>query len=271
MTDAGRESADGGNHEDIVRKEFARQAEAMAGAALFNDQTVLARIRDAARVTRDSRVLDVACGPGIVVEALAPGAGEVVACDITPEMLEQTRRRCRAAGLANVRCIPGCAEDLPFEDSAFDAVVTRSALHHFPDPARALREMSRVLRPGGRVVIVDVMASEDAEQAALHNALETLRDPSHVRMVSKSELERWLAEAGFAVESLLGWTNHREFGEWLKITNAPERVRPLQTVMTELARRGARAGINLRLEEGKLRFEHNPVLVAAVKRGKAAP
>jgi ubiquinone/menaquinone biosynthesis C-methylase UbiE len=123
------------DHEAIVREEFARQADAMANAVLFNDQTVLARIRDAAKLTPGSRVLDVACGPGIVVEALARGAGEVVACDITPEMLGQTERRCRAAGLTNVRCVPGRAEALPLADGSFDVVVTRSALHHFPDPA----------------------------------------------------------------------------------------------------------------------------------------
>ena len=254
------------DHQAIVREEFGRQADAMAGAALFNDQAVLTRIRDAAQLAPGSRLLDVACGPGIVVEALARGAGEVVACDITPEMLEQTERRCRAAGLTNVKCVPGRAEDLPFDDASFDAVVTRSALHHFPDPAAALREMSRVIRDGGRVVIVDVMASPDAEEAALHNALETLRDPSHVRMLPESELNRHLADAGLAVEHRTGWTNHREFDEWLKITNAPERAGPLRTLMTELARRGAKAGINLRLEGGKIRFDHTPVLVAAVKR-----
>src|SRR4029079_3322625 len=126
--------------------------------------------------------LDVACGPGIVVEALARDAGGVVGCDLTPEMLEKARQRCAAAKLTNVRFVPGRAEALPFEDAEFDVVVSRSALHHFLDPAATLREMARVLRPGGRMVTVDVMASEDPAEAALHNALEILRDPSHVRM-----------------------------------------------------------------------------------------
>lgn len=94
------------DHETLIRREFARQADAMATAALFNDEGVLARIRDAARLTVGSRVLDVACGPGIVVEALARAAGEVVGCDITPQMLEKTRARCAIAGLANVRMLP---------------------------------------------------------------------------------------------------------------------------------------------------------------------
>ena len=207
-----------------------------------------------------------ACGPGIVVEALARAAGNVVGCDITPEMLEKTRERCASAGLTNVNCMPGRAEALPIDDASFNVVVSRSALHHFVDPAVALREMARVVRRGGRVITVDVISAESPEESALHNALETLRDPSHVRMLPKSELHQVLAQAGLAVESCQEWTNHREFDEWLKITNAPERVRPLKVVMSALARSGATAGISLRLEGEKILFEHRAALTVAVKK-----
>ena len=254
------------DHETLIRKEFARQADAMAKAALFNDEGVLARIREAARLTIHSRVLDVACGPGIVVEALARAAGEVVGCDITPEMIAKARGRCASAGLTNMNCMHGRAEALPFDDASFDAVVSRSALHHFVDPTTALREMARVVLRGGRIITVDVMSAESPQDSALHNALETLRDPSHVRMLPKSELHRVLAQAGLVVESCVEWTNHREFDEWLKITNAPERVRPLKVVMSALARSGATAGISLRLEGEKILFEHRAALTVAVKK-----
>jgi ubiquinone/menaquinone biosynthesis C-methylase UbiE len=253
-------------HEHLILSEFSRQADAMSKAAIFNDENVLARICEAGQLTSRSRVLDVACGPGIVVEALARAAGEVVGCDITPEMLDKARDRCAAAGLTNVCFVPGRAEALPFEDASFDAVVSRSAVHHFPDPAAALREMARVVKPGGRVITVDVQSAESVEDAALHNALETLRDPSHVRMLPKSELSRALAGADLVVESRTSWTNHREFAEWMQITAAPERTAPLKVVMTALASRGATAGINLRLEDGKLRFDHTAALTVAVKR-----
>jgi len=253
-------------HEHLILSEFSRQAEAMSKAAIFNDENVLARICEAGQLTASSRVLDVACGPGIVVEALARAAGEVVGCDITPEMLDKARNRCAAAGLTNVGFVPGRAEALPFEDASFDAVVSRSAVHHFPDPAAALREMARVVKPGGRVITVDVQSAESVEDAALHNALETLRDPSHVRMLPKSELKGALSRAGLVVESSTSWTNHREFAEWMQITAAPERTAPLKVVMTALARRGATAGIDLRLEGGKLLFDHTAALTVAVKR-----
>ena len=115
--------------------------------------------------------------------------------------------------------------------------------------------MARVVRSGGRVITVDVQSTDMPEEAALHNALEILRDPSHVRMLPKSELHRSLADAGLEIEEAVTWTNHREFSEWMKITAAPERIAPLSVVMTALARSGASAGIGLRLESGKLRFE----------------
>jgi ubiquinone/menaquinone biosynthesis C-methylase UbiE len=253
------------HHDALIQTEFSRQADAMANAALFNDAGVLARICAAAQLTGNRPALDVACGPGIVVEALARAGGEVVACDITPEMLEKTRKRCASAGLTNVRCVPGRAEALPFDDASFDVVVSRSAVHHFMDPGAALREMARVVKRGGRVITVDVMSAESAAEAALHNALETLRDPSHVRMLPKSELHKAIAQAGLAVESCLEWTNNREFDEWMRIASAPERVGPLKVVMSALASGGATAGIGLHLDADKLLFEHRAALTVAVK------
>jgi ubiquinone/menaquinone biosynthesis C-methylase UbiE len=250
-------------HDNTVRAEFARQADTMAQAALFNDAAILERIRAAAQLTKSSRALDVACGPGIVVEVLARDAGEVIGCDITPEMLAKAEKRC--AGLSNVRFQIGRAEALPFDDSCFDVVVSRSALHHFVDPAVTLREMARVMKPGARMVTVDVTASESPDEAALHNALEILRDPSHVRMLPRSELERHLTAAGLHVESCTTWINRREGGEWMKIINAPERIGPLKTVMAELARRGATAGLDLRLDGDRIVFDHRPALTVAVK------
>ena len=257
-------------HDNLIRTEFARQADSLAQGAVFNDAVILERIRQAAQLGRHSRALDVACGPGIVVEALARDAGAVVGCDITPEMLAKAEKRCVSAGLKNVRFVPGRAEALPFEDGGFDVVVSRSALHHFLEPAAAIREMARVLKPGGRMVTVDVMASEDAAAAALHNALEILRDPSHVRMLPRSELQKHLENAELRVESCTTWVNHREAGEWLKITNAPERVGPLKVVMSALATRGATAGVDLRIDGGRILFEHQAGLTLAVKEGKPA-
>lgn len=252
-------------------EEFSRQAASMSQAAIFNDETILNRIRDfacgsnAAPGVPTARVLDVACGPGIVVAHLASHCREITGCDITPAMLDKARERCVAKGITNARFVPGRVEALPFDDEAFDVVVSRSAVHHFADPPAAFREMARVTRKGGRIITVDVAASETEADARLHNALEILRDPSHVRMLSRSELHRAITQAGLAIEDAVTWTNHREFDEWMKIIDAPERVGPLKVVMTALAEAGVGAGVGLRLEQGKLRFAHQPALTVAVR------
>jgi ubiquinone/menaquinone biosynthesis C-methylase UbiE len=214
------------------------------------------------------RALDLACGPGIVSQALAHHANNIIACDITPTMLTHTRRRCADAGLTNVHPTLGQAEILPFDNDTFDAVITRSAIHHFADPATVIAEMARVTRPLGRLVIVDVVSSENAEEAALHNALETIRDPSHTRMLPQSETLHHLGKAGIEVQTTVAWINQREFDEWLQITNAPERITPLRVVMNTLAKTGIMAGINLHLEDGKIVFEHHSLLIVGIKSGR---
>ncbi len=253
------------SHQAQVRDEFTRQADAMAASAVFTDEEILARIRDAAGLTLQTRVLDLACGPGIVATALAPYAGDVMALDLTPTMVARAQKRSRAAGLANVHCGLGLAEALPFPDEVFDVIVNRSALHHFPRPGAALAEMARVLRPDGRLVISDVVSSEVDDESTLHNALETLRDPSHARMLPKNELVGSLKGLGLHEVSSLTWTNQRGFDEWLRITNAPERIEPLRAVMTALAKAGQHAGINLHLDGHDIVFEHHTLLLTLEK------
>jgi SAM-dependent methyltransferase len=157
--------------------------------------------------------------------------------------------------------------DLPFADASFDCVVTRLSLHHFADPAPPLKQMARVLRPGGRFVVADVISSEDPDESALHNAVETLRDPSHVRMLPSSELLRLVAGAGLEVESQSTWDIHREFEEWVRIVDDPGRVAPLRTVVRTLARVGQHAGFGLALEGEDVVFFHRWHLVVARKPG----
>ena len=84
-------------------------------------------------------------------------------------------------------------------------------------------------------------------------------------MLPRSELQRYLEDAGLRVDSCTTWVNHREAGEWLKITNVPERIGPLKVIMSELAEKGATAGIDLRIAGGRILFEHSAALTVAIK------
>jgi ubiquinone/menaquinone biosynthesis C-methylase UbiE len=253
------------DHFSRVKEEFKRQSETLSVAPVFTDSSILEQIRVAIKPTRMMNLLDLGCGPGIVTAAMAPDVREVVAYDLTPEMLDKSMKKCEQAGLKNVRFEPGSAEHLPFEDGRFDCVVTRLTVHHFLDPRRVMNEAVRVTRRGGKVVVADVVSSEDDEEAMLHNALETLRDPTHVRMFSSSEMLELIKAAGLRIISTVTWEMKRDYEEWIRITNAPERVKPLYTVMVALAKAGLHAGINLHFNGETVTFTHQWLLVTGEK------
>ena len=108
-------------------------------------------------------VLDLGCGAGIdtILAALAVGpGGRVVGVDMTPEMVERARQHASLAGAKNVEIREGVMEDLPLPDASVDVVVSNGVLGLSPRQSRALAEVTRVLRPGGRVAIADLVVTE---------------------------------------------------------------------------------------------------------------
>ena len=253
------------DHLQRTQNEFTRQARQFASSASITAAELTARFVDAVTAGADATILDVACGPGIVTAGLAAKVRAVVAFDLTPEMLLQARARCGKAGLTNVRFEQGSATALPFPDDTFDGVVTRLSMHHFDAPRLVLAEMLRVLKPGGTFVIADVISSADAAESELHNAIEVLRDPSHVRMLPVAELTSMIADAGFMIETQSTWDQPRKFEEWASIVDDPQRVAPLRTIVHRLAQAGEHAGFGLSLVDGAVVFFHRWHLVAGRK------
>ncbi len=249
--------------EKEIQGEFSRQAQPMASAPAFRDSEAIRRLVDAEGNSSSARVLDMACGPGIVAEAIAPNVGRVVGIDMTPRMIELAQQRFREAHLDNGQFAVASAEDLPFADASFDQVITRLSLHHLADPGAVLTGIRRLLRPSGHLIVADVISSEDSDEALLHNSIEMLRDPTHVRMLSPDELLRAVKQAGFTVLREQRWQQERSFAEWAAIIADPRRTEPLENVMRALARAGFAAGISLREEQGQLRFTHTWMLVEA--------
>ncbi len=248
-----------------VKEEFKRQSETLSVASVFTDSGVLEQIRAAVGPTGMMRLLDLGCGPGIVTASIAPDVKQVVAYDLTPEMIDKARNKCRESRLKNVRFELGNAEQLPFGGESFDCVVTRLTIHHFFDPDRVMKEVVRVTHRGGKVVVADVVSSENEEEAVLHNALETLRDPTHVWMVSPSKMLELFQSNGLRITSTVTWEMKRDYEEWIRITNAPERVKPLYVVMEALAKAGLHAGINLHFGGKAVTFTHRWLLVTGEK------
>lgn len=183
-------------HQDLILEQFTRQATPFSTADTITDANALRMIVAAATPGPGDTVLDVACGGGIIVCAFAPEVKHATGIDMTPAMLDRARQLAAEKGLANVSWDQGDVGSLPYADGAFDIVVTRFSMHHFLDPIGMLREMVRVCAPGGRVVVVDMYASENPAKATEWNRLEKLRDPSHVRCLTLTELKALFASVG---------------------------------------------------------------------------
>jgi ubiquinone/menaquinone biosynthesis C-methylase UbiE len=149
---------------------------------------------DALGLTAEDRLLDVGCGTGTASRAAADLAASVVGIDLSPEMIR--RAEGLAEGIENVRFEVADAEELPFGDREFTAVLCSNSFHHYPDPLQAVREMARVLAPNGRLVIGDACA--DLATARVADRLLRWFEPGHVRLYRSTELGSFLHRAGFS-------------------------------------------------------------------------
>lgn len=249
---------------DQMQSEFGRQATNMATAAAFNDEQALRRIKAALAEAPVGRVLEVACGPGIVAEAIAPLATELVCIDATPEMIALAKVRLAKTAHNHVFFQEAFAEALPFAADSFDAIVTRLSFHHFADLQAVFKEFYRVLRPQGRLIVADIITSANVEEACLHNALEQLRDPTHVHMFSHVELLNEFRAGNFEVKATESWVQQRTFSDWARIVSLPSRTLPLFEVMRTLCRLGQQGGIGLHEDGQDLAFTHTWLLLTAV-------
>jgi SAM-dependent methyltransferase len=196
------------SHRDRILDQFTRQAAPFAAAAGIRSEEASNRIVQWAEAGPNDIVLDVACGPGLLACAFARVAQHATGVDMTPAMLEQARKTQQEQGLKNLSWQPGDVYSLPFPAAQFSIVSSRFAFHHLQDPMAALKEMKRVCRPGGRIVVADMAPLP--EKAAALNAAELLRDPSHVRALPVDELRGLFDQAGLASPQL---TSYRMEGE----------------------------------------------------------
>ena len=211
-------------HNEVVRESFTVQAKAFAGNPWVTDEERIRRLVAAARLKGDERVLDIATGPGYIAEAFARAAPEVVGVDLTAAMVSIGAERTRERGISNVSFRIGDVEGLPFEREEFDVVVSRLALHHMLHPAKVVREMTRVCRPGGTVLVEDIYGSEHPERAGYQDRWEKLRDPSHVRTLPITELLQLFRAAGLETDSVSTYEDLcPEVERWLATTKTPPR------------------------------------------------
>lgn len=187
-------------HSQKIVEQFTRWARPFAELPVHSEADGMARTLAAARLQPGMTVLDVACGPGIVACAAALQGGHVTGIDLTPAMLEQARERQRTLKLDNLDWRLGDATALPFAAGSFDVVLTRYSFHHMTDPAATLREMQRVCRKGGRIVVID--ATPSAATQAAYDRMEILRDGSHASALTLEQLRQLGRDAGLSEQHI---------------------------------------------------------------------
>jgi len=253
-------------HDAIIADQFTRQAVQFAASSVHHNQAALNLLVEAARPHPENVSLDVACGPGSVVAAFARRVRRAEGLDATPAMLEEAHKLAAREGLRNVLWHRGDVCALPFAEGAFDIVSCRYAFHHLLEPARALAEMGRVCRAGGRVLVCDAFASEDPVKAAAFNAMERHRDPSTVEFRSLRSLRALFAETGLPepTEQFYGVPAELERLLVMAYPAGADRA-GLRAVLEAATDGGDTMGVGARREGGTIRFEYPVVLLMVVK------
>jgi ubiquinone/menaquinone biosynthesis C-methylase UbiE len=201
-----------------IQRQFSATAPGYAASEVHAHGATLAVLLELAQVGVGDWVLDLATGTAHTAMAIPGSAGVVVGLDLTMAMMQEGRRMADERGLGYLRFVAGDAAQLPFADASFDRVVCRIAPHHFLDLGAALREVHRVLTPGGRFAVIDNGTPGDPDVDLFIDTLERLHDPTHVRCYNAREWREWCARADLEVvevrEGLYDVMGGRSMAEW---------------------------------------------------------
>jgi len=124
----------------------------------------------------------------------------VVGYDLSDEMLDVVNHAAKERSINNIMTQQGTVEKLPFADKSFDIITSRYSLHHWRDVGLAMREAARVLKPGGKLFLIDVTSPGNPFFDVWLQTVEALRDTSHVRDYTLGELMTFIAESGLMID-----------------------------------------------------------------------
>ena len=250
-----------------ARDRFGRRSDAYSKSGILSNKDHLNLIIDLASPEESDSVLDIATGNGFLAFEFAEKVSRVIGCDMTEDMLDIAESIRKDRELDNVSFEVMDAESLRFEDGSFDIVSCRFAFHHFTNPKKVISEMVRVCRNGGKIVLVDGLSSEDPVKSEYHNRIEQIRDPSHVRLYSRSELIGMLQDAGLRVTHAREWDADFYFDEWIAIADPGEEIAEQVRSMMINSIEDDKTGLNVRFKDDKMLFTYSTVILVAEKDG----
>ncbi len=215
------------NKKDIIskiQKSFTVQAKEFENKKMsFSKQEYLDYTIKAIDLKKTDKVLEVAAGTCVTGRAIEPFVSEVTCVDATEAMLKVGKEQSKKDGLKNIFFVEALAENLPFEDNTFDVVITRLSFHHFAEVCKPFSEMDRVLKLGGKLVIIDMEAAEYSLRK-IEDEIETMRDFSHVKNLSKSEFEELYKQYKYEIIFEESTPIPVNLTAWMDLTKTPESV-----------------------------------------------
>jgi ubiquinone/menaquinone biosynthesis C-methylase UbiE len=229
---------EGNDQKAQVQDYFSRTAEGYVASFSHRTGSDLERLIELGEWNSQQHALDVATGGGHTALAVAPHVAQVTVTDLTPRMLEKAREYLLGQGVTNALFQVADAEQLPFADATFDRVTCRIAPHHFPNVAQFVREVARVLKPGGILLLIDCMAPSDPELDAFDNRVEKWRDPSHGRSCTHEEWVTFFEQAGLTIEHSEFFRKTHEYTDWTERAHMSddEKARLTQFILESDAR-----------------------------------
>ncbi|WP_337176283.1 class I SAM-dependent methyltransferase [Paludisphaera sp.] len=201
-------------HDRELAGAFDGQAPKFEKAPVQSDPAALERLTREAGFPSGSRLLDAGCGPGLVAEAFLRAGCRVVGADLSAVMIEKARARCAYAGEAATFIQASIHSAEVAELGPFDGAYSRYVLHHVLDPRAFLARQVELVRPGGRIILCDHLASPDPAAARRHQELEVARDRTHTRNLSGGELVDLFAGAGLEDVRYCEEPFELDFDEW---------------------------------------------------------
>jgi SAM-dependent methyltransferase len=202
----------------FVRDRFTKTAEVFGDYAVAHRATEAETLAHMVSANGKDCAVDLACGPGTLALRFARHVRWICGLDFTPAILQRARDTAAHEGLLEKLTFAiGDAQALPFADNSLDLAVTSYSLHHISDPARVISEMSRVVRTGGRVGLIDIEAPEDPKVRALNHRIEFIRDHSHAKTMTQREFESMFASAGLRITGMEHKGHPRTFEHWMHV------------------------------------------------------
>jgi len=210
------------SHDAVVQDQFGPQAAAYVESSVHAGGQDLDALDAIVVRCAPWRALDLGAGGGHVAYRLAPHAASVTAADLSAEMMAAVAATARERGLVNIDTCTAPAESLPFGDGAFDFLACRFSAHHWRAFEAGLREARRVLAPGATAVFIDVVSPGPAALDTHLQAVELLRDPSHVRDYSAEEWGAALVRAGFRLQVTQMRRLRMDYPSWVERMRSSE-------------------------------------------------